>query len=110
MSASVAPASASFPGARAARRRRIAVVVAGVAIVGSSAVAALLIGPVRLDTAGVLRELFGWVPFVGGSSLDEREATILWQLRAPRVALACVVRPPLVVVKIDTTEPAKGAQ
>src|SRR5688572_4416915 len=73
-----------------ARRRRLLVAASGSAIVGLAAVAALLVGPVHLDTVGVLRELFGWLPFVDGG-LDDRDATILWQLRAPRVALACVV-------------------
>ncbi|MGH2540185.1 MAG: FecCD family ABC transporter permease [Actinomycetota bacterium] len=89
-SAPATTAAVAIPRPSAARRRRIVVVV-GLAIVGGATVAGLLVGPVHLDTAGVLRELFGWVPLVGGSSLDEREATILWQLRAPRVALACVV-------------------
>lgn len=91
MSAPAATAAAAIPGPSAVRRRRVAVAVAGFAIVAAATGAALLVGPVHLDTAGVLREVFGWVPFVGGSSLDDREATILWQLRAPRVALACVV-------------------
>jgi iron complex transport system permease protein len=73
------------------RRSRAAVTAAAIGIVTSAAVAGLLVGPVRLDASGVLRELFGWLPFVEGGGLDDQQATILWQLRAPRVALACVV-------------------
>jgi iron complex transport system permease protein len=62
-----------------------------VVIVTAASVAGLLVGPVRLDVNGVLGELFGWLPFVDAPRLDEQQATILWQLRAPRVALACVV-------------------
>lgn len=73
------------------RTRRVGVITAAVAVVAFAAVAGLLVGPVRLDASGVLRELFGWLPFVDDVGLDDRQATILWQLRAPRVALACVV-------------------
>jgi iron complex transport system permease protein len=77
--------------AGASRRRRTVVIAVSVAIVSSAAIAGLLVGPVHLDVQGVLEELFGWVPFVNGSGLDDQQSTILWQLRAPRVALACVV-------------------
>jgi iron complex transport system permease protein len=77
--------------AGASRRRRSVVVVVSIGIVTSAAIAGLLVGPVHLDATGVLEELFSWVPFVHGHGLDEQQSTILWQLRAPRVALACVV-------------------
>ncbi|HJR96290.1 MAG TPA: iron ABC transporter permease [Actinomycetota bacterium] len=67
------------------------VIVAAVGIVMLASLAGLLVGPVSLDAAGVMHELFGWLPLVGGDGLDDQQATILWQLRAPRVALACVV-------------------
>jgi iron complex transport system permease protein len=70
------------------RRWPIVVVPLTLALV---ALAALLVGPVHLDLFGVLGELFGWVPLIGDGDLDEQQVTILWQLRAPRVALACVV-------------------
>ncbi len=61
------------------------------AIMAAATIVGLLVGPVRLGASGVLGELFGWLPFVEDGGLDEQQATILWQLRAPRVALACVV-------------------
>jgi len=73
------------------RRRRVTVIVAAVGIVTLASLAGLLVGPVSLDASGVMHELFGWLPLVSGDGLDDRQATILWQLRAPRVALACVV-------------------
>ena len=77
--------------------RRLTIVVGAVAAAVAAAAAGLLIGPVRLDAAGVLEELFGWLPFVDGGGLEEQQASILWQLRAPRVALACVVGASLAV-------------
>jgi iron complex transport system permease protein len=77
--------------AGAGPRRRLIVIGVAVVIVTAASVAGLLVGPVRLDGTGVLGELFGWLPFVDAPGLDEQQATILWQLRAPRVALACVV-------------------
>ena len=77
--------------AGASRGRRVAVIVSAVAMVTVAALGALLVGPVHLGSSGVVKELFGWLPFVEGHGLDEQQATILWQLRAPRVALACVV-------------------
>ena len=73
------------------RRRRVVVATTAVAIVAVAAIAGLLVGPVHLELSGVLSELFGWLPFAGDGGLEEQQATILWQLRAPRVALACVV-------------------
>jgi iron complex transport system permease protein len=77
--------------AGAGPRRRLIVIGVAVVIVTAASVAGLLVGPVRLDGTGVQGELFGWLPFVDAPGLDEQQATILWQLRAPRVALACVV-------------------
>jgi iron complex transport system permease protein len=61
------------------------------AVATVAAIAGLLVGPVHLDVSGVFQELFGWLPFVADQGLDDQQSTILWQLRAPRVALACVV-------------------
>ena len=77
--------------AAASGRQRVVVITIAFAIVVVATIVGLLVGPVRLDASGVLGELFGWLPFVGDGGLDEQQATILWQLRAPRVALACVV-------------------
>lgn len=75
----------------ASPRRRVVVVTTALAVVVAAALTGLLVGPVRLGVSGVLQELFGWLPFVEDAGLDEQRSTILWQLRAPRVALACVV-------------------
>jgi iron complex transport system permease protein len=52
----------------------------------------VLVGPAGLRPSGVLRELVGRMPFVHvDSGLTPREATILWQLRLPRVVLGGLV-------------------
>jgi iron complex transport system permease protein len=65
------------------------------AVVAFVAVAALLglaFGPVSLGAGGVAREVLSHVPLLGvESSLTETEKAILWELRAPRVALGLVV-------------------
>jgi iron complex transport system permease protein len=64
---------------------------AGAAVAGA-ALLAVLVGPVRLDPAGVLAELAGRLPLVdvhGG--LPAADAAILWQLRLPRVVLGALV-------------------
>lgn len=75
----------------AGRRRRAVVITGALAVLAGAALIALLVGPVRLGAARVVGELFGWLPFVGDGGLDDQHATILWQLRAPRVVLACLV-------------------
>ena len=72
-------------------KQRVVVITTALAIVAAATIVGLLVGPVRLDASGVFGELFGWLPLVEDGGLDEQQATILWQLRAPRVALACVV-------------------
>jgi len=65
------------------------------AVAGFVAVAAVLglaLGPVNLGAGRVARELLSHVPFLGvESSLTETEDAILWELRAPRVALGLLV-------------------
>ncbi|HEU4399094.1 MAG TPA: iron ABC transporter permease [Actinomycetota bacterium] len=57
-----------------------------------AALLAVLVGPVRLDPAGVLAELAGRLPLVEThAGLPERDAAILWQLRLPRVVLGALV-------------------
>jgi iron complex transport system permease protein len=51
----------------------------------------VLVGPAGLSRSGILASLFSWVPGVGDGALSDQGSTILWQLRAPRVALACIV-------------------
>jgi iron complex transport system permease protein len=51
----------------------------------------VLVGPAGLSRGGILASMFSWIPGVGDGALSEQGSTILWQLRAPRVALACIV-------------------
>lgn len=52
----------------------------------------VLVGPVRLEPAGILRELAGRLPLLDVSSgLSDREVAILWELRVPRVVLGGLV-------------------
>jgi iron complex transport system permease protein len=71
---------------------RAGLLLAAGACLAGAALLAVLVGPVRLDPAGVLAELAGRLPLVevhGG--LPERDAAILWQLRLPRVVLGALV-------------------
>jgi iron complex transport system permease protein len=79
------------PGPRPARLRPGPLLAAG-AVLAGAALAAVLVGPVRLDPGAVLAELAGRLPLVDtGSGLSEQEAAILWQLRLPRVVLGGLV-------------------
>jgi iron complex transport system permease protein len=52
----------------------------------------LALGPVDLGVAAVVREVLSHVPFVGvESSFSDTQDAILWELRAPRVALGLLV-------------------
>ena len=73
------------------RGRRIAVIAVALGSVVLAVLIGVLVGPADLSASGILRALFGWVPGVGDGSLTSQESTILWQLRAPRVVLACIV-------------------
>jgi len=71
---------------------RAGLLLAGCACLAGAALLAVLVGPVRLDPAGVLAELAGRLPLVevhGG--LPAQDAAILWQLRLPRVVLGALV-------------------
>ncbi|TDC47375.1 iron ABC transporter permease [Jiangella ureilytica] len=66
--------------------------VASLAILLAAVLLGLTVGPAGLPLRGVLTEIVGLVPGVhldGG--LDDRQAAVLWQLRAPRVVLGLVV-------------------
>ena len=64
----------------------------GVGCLAGATVVAVLIGPVRLGTGGVMREFASRIPFLHvRSSLSARDAAILWQLRMPRVVLGGLV-------------------
>ena len=72
-------------------------VAAGVTV-AVAALVGVLIGPVPLSPGGVLLELADRLPFVDTrSTLTEREATILWQFRVPRVVLGAIVGATLAV-------------
>ena len=67
-------------------------VAAGIAFVAAAIVLGLALGPVSLGAGPILRELASHVPFLGVSSpLTDTEDAILWELRAPRVALGLLV-------------------
>jgi hypothetical protein len=54
--------------------------------------AGLTLGPAGIPADAVLGDLVSRLPGVGaGTPLDELEATILWEIRAPRVALGTLV-------------------
>jgi iron complex transport system permease protein len=73
-------------------RPRTSLLVVGTAVLLGSALLGILIGPVGLSPAGILRELVARLPLADvSSSLSEQEAAILWQLRMPRVVLAGLV-------------------
>jgi iron complex transport system permease protein len=73
-------------------RRLTLWVLAGLAAVVAAGLAGVLVGPVRLRPGGVVLELLDRLPLVTvDSGLDERDATILWELRVPRVALGALV-------------------
>ena len=79
------------PGPRPARLRA-GLLLAACACLAGAALLAVLVGPVRLGTGGVLAELAGRLPLVDvDSGLSERDAAILWQLRLPRVVLGGLV-------------------
>jgi len=58
----------------------------------AAAFVGVLVGPAQLGARGIVLELADHLPFVDvRSGLTEQEATILWELRAPRVALGALV-------------------
>jgi iron complex transport system permease protein len=64
----------------------------GVGLLGAVALTALLVGPVELGVGAVLREFADRMPLVDVTSgLSDRDATILFELRMPRVVLAGLV-------------------
>jgi iron complex transport system permease protein len=64
---------------------------AAVFVVGSTLLG-LALGPVDLGVGGVAREVLSHVPFLGvDSSFSDTDDAILWELRAPRVALGLLV-------------------
>jgi iron complex transport system permease protein len=76
----------------ASSRRLVLWMLAATATLIVAGVVGVLVGPVRLGPRSVVLELVDRLPLVHvHSGLDEREATILWQLRVPRVVLGALV-------------------
>jgi iron complex transport system permease protein len=72
------------------RRSRVAALVATAFLLGGLA-AGLLLGPAGVPPLDVLAGLASRLPFVPGDPLDPTQATIVFELRAPRVALGALV-------------------
>lgn len=61
-------------------------------LVGAAVVAGLVVGPTPIAPGRALAEVLDHVPGLGiDSGLSDQQAAIVWQLRAPRVALALLV-------------------
>ena len=75
-----------------AERLKVWWVALAVLLLAACATAGLLVGPAGLSMKGVLTEIASHIPFLDvRSRLDGQGATILWELRAPRVALGGIV-------------------
>lgn len=57
----------------------------------ASAVASLMVGPYPIPPLTVLRVLFEWLPWAHGPVASQLTSAVVWQVRAPRVALAGLV-------------------
>ncbi|HET9058863.1 MAG TPA: iron ABC transporter permease [Acidimicrobiales bacterium] len=66
-------------------------VAAGCAFLAASAVASLMVGPFPLAPGTVIDVLFGWLPWPHLHAASQLSTAIVWQIRAPRVALAILV-------------------
>lgn len=86
--------SAAETGAPQVRAARLHSRVLGLSLVFAviAFVLGVTIGPVRLGTLGVVRELLDRLPFVNiTSGLSTQDEAILWAIRVPRVALGGLV-------------------
>jgi iron complex transport system permease protein len=73
-------------------RLRAPWLVGGIVAVLLAVVAGVVVGPVGIEPGGVVRELLSHVPFLGvHSDLSARDASIVTELRLPRVVLALLV-------------------
>jgi iron complex transport system permease protein len=83
-----APAQAQLAPARVSWGWWLAAAVA----LAAAVVVGLAVGPVSIDPAGVAREIADRIPGVSiDSGLTPREATIVWDIRFPRVVLGLLV-------------------
>jgi iron complex transport system permease protein len=75
-----------------ARRLSPTAITLSVLVLLAAAAAAVLVGPASLPVGGVFKEIFSHVPFVHlQSGLDGRQASIVWELRMPRMVLGALV-------------------
>lgn len=61
------------------------------AFLAASALASLMVGPFPISPGTVIDVLFGWLPWPHLHVASHLNAVVIWQIRAPRVALAIVV-------------------
>ena len=77
---------------RALRGLSLGWALAAGAVVAVATLLGLALGPVDLGIVAVAREVLSHVPFLGvESSFSDTDDAILWELRAPRVALGLLV-------------------
>lgn len=68
------------------------IVLAAVGCLVAAGLLGVMVGPVQMGPASILRELADRLPLLDMTSgLSEREAAILWELRVPRVVLGGLV-------------------
>jgi iron complex transport system permease protein len=73
-------------------RLRLGWVVAGVAAVALALTISVAVGPVSIGVGSLAGELTRHLPIIGtGRGLTAQQATIVWELRLPRVVLALLV-------------------
>jgi iron complex transport system permease protein len=78
-------------GLRAARLR-FRWIAAGVVAVGVALGVGVAVGPVSIEFGGLVGEVTSRLPVIGtGDGLSAQDATIVWELRLPRVVLALLV-------------------
>lgn len=64
----------------------------GLVALGAALLAGLTLGPAGIPAQAVIADIAARLPFLDlGTSLTPIEATVLWELRAPRVALGALV-------------------
>ena len=64
----------------------------GVGFVVASSLCAIIVGPADLSVSSVIQAIFARVPGIGiHSHLSAMDSGILWQIRAPRIALGGIV-------------------
>ena len=95
MAGTADPPLARAPAAEARRlrlRRQWVWSIGAVAFLLAAIATGMLVGPVDLTVGDIVRSAASHLPFVDVKShLTPTEEAILWQLRAPRVVLACLV-------------------